>query len=299
MRRLACAIPGLLCLFTLYTVPTREVSAQAGGAALRVGMPQTFFHDLPPVLIKFATEPFSVVLRDTTGLGGELVIAGDAFVTARELCDGKLQLGVFHSFEFGWVQQKHPELRPLMVAINSQRAVSAHVLVRQDSSYASFADLKGKEISLPKRTREHCRVYIQRQCHVDGGCATKEFFSHIEPSANVETGLDDLCKDKFAAAVVDSLGLEFYKSLKPGCFARLKVLAEAEFPPAVIAYRPGGLDEATIDRLRDGMCGAHKTELGREMMKLWKITSFDPVPANYAEAVAECIKLYPPPAASR
>src|SRR5579859_6652689 len=192
MRRLPCAALGLLlCLVALPLAPTREVSAQSGDAALRVGMPQTFFHDLPGILIKFATEPFSTVLRETTGMGGELVISGDALATARELSDGKLQLGVFHSFEFGWVQEKHPELRPLMVAINSQRAVSAHVLVRGDSSYTAFADLKGKEISVPKRTREHCRVYIQRQCQVDGGCGTREFFSHIEPSSNVETGLDE------------------------------------------------------------------------------------------------------------
>ena len=299
MRRTLCAVTALLtCLLAILTIPTREVSAQAGSAgasAVRVGMPATFFHDLPPILVSFATEPFRTVLRETTGLKGELVISGDAFATADALSANKLQLGVFHSFEYGWVREKHPELKPLMVAINAQRAVSAHVLVRKDSTLTSFADLKGKEFSLPKRTREPCRLYIEHHCKADGACGSKEFFSHVVASANVETALDDLCRGTVEAAVVDSLGLEFYKDLKPGCFARLKVLAEAEFPPAVIAYRPGALDGATIDQLCQGMCAAHKTELGREMMKLWKITSFDPVPANYDEAVAACIKTYPSP----
>ncbi len=296
MRRTLCALISFcVCMLAMLAVPTREVSAQADGLALNVGMPATFFHDVPPVLIKFATEPFSTVLRETTGISGELVVSPDAFATARDLCTNKLQLGVFHSFEFGWVQQKHPELRPLMVAINSQRAVSAHVMVRKDDSITSFAGLRGKDFSLPKRTREPCRLYLQHRCKLEGGCGSNEFFSHVVPSANVETALDELCKGKFAAVVVDSIGLEFYKSLKPGCFARLKVLAEAEFPPAVIAYRPGGLDEAIIGQLRQGMCEAHKTELGREMMKMWKITSFDPVPADYTTSVAACIKTYPCP----
>lgn len=284
-----------VCMLAMLAVPTREVSAQPDEPAVRVGMPATFFHDLPPLLVKFATEPFRTVLRETTGTGGELVVCADAFAAARDVCANKLQLGVFHSFEFGWAQQKYPELRPLMIAFNSQRSVSAHVLVLKESTITSFAELKGKEFCVPKLTREPCRLYIRHCCKLDGGCDSKEFFRHIDYTANVETALDELCKGKYAAAVVDSIGLEFYKSLKPGCFARLKVLAEAEFPPAVIAYRPGGLDEETIGQLRQGMCAAHKTELGREMMKLWKITSFDPVPADYAEAVAACIKTYPCP----
>ncbi len=295
MQRTLCAVTALCLCLAVLAAPVPKTAAEPGELALRVGMPATFFHDVPTVFVKFATEPFSTVLRETTGVNGELVVSADAFAAARDLSANKLQLAVFHSFEFGWVQQKHPELRPLMVAINSQRAVSAHVLVRKDSSFTSFADLKGKELSLPKRTREPCRLFIRHQCHIDGGCCSKDFFSRVDATANVETALDELCKGKFAAAVVDSIGLEFYKSLKPGCFARLKVLAETEFPPAVIAYRPGGLDEATIGQLRQGMGGAHKTELGREMMKLWKITSFDPVPADYAAAVAACIKLYPCP----
>jgi hypothetical protein len=33
------------------------------------------------------------------------------------------------------------------------------------------------------------------------------------------------------------------------------------------------------------------------MMKMWKITSFEPVPATYGQALADCIKSYPAPEA--
>jgi ABC-type phosphate/phosphonate transport system substrate-binding protein len=98
------------------------------------------------------------------------------------------------------------------------------------------------------------------------------------------------------AVAVDSIGLEFYKDLKPGCFAKLRVLAESdEFPPAVIAYWQGGLDTRTLGLLRDCLLNAHATPLGAELMRMWEITSFEPVPVDYSAAVAACIKQYPCP----
>ncbi len=297
MRFAPCALPGLLvALLGLIAAPPRD--ARAGAATVRIGMVQTFFHDVPRPLIQLATEPLGALMRETTGLTGALVVGSDAFTVAQQLQDGKLQLGVFHSFEYAWVRAKYPELRPLMVAINSQRSVQAFVLVRKDCEAASFADLKGKDFAIPKRTREHCRLYLERYCHDDGACASKQFFGRIVTPLNVETALDQLCRGAFTAAIVDSIGLEFYKELKPGCFARLKVLARSEaFPPPVIAYRQGGIDETMLGQVRDGLQSAHKTDLGREMMKMWKITSFDPVPETYAASLAECLRAYPGPEA--
>ncbi len=295
MQRTLCAVFGILIgLAAALAVPSRNV--QAGGAAVRVGLPRTFFNDVPPILVQIATEPFSAIIRDTTGVGGELVVVNDAFTVGQQLADHTLQLAVLHSFEFGWVQQKHPQLRPLMVAVNSQGSVSAYVLVRKDSELTLFAELKGKEFSLPKRTREHTRLYLEHQCHDDGSCGSRDFFGHVVGSANVETALDDLCQGKVQAAVVDAIGLEFYKDLKPGCFARLRVLAESgAFPPPVVVYYAGGVGDDVITRIQDGLRNAHKTEMGREMMKMWKLTSFEPVPENYAQAVAACLKTYPGP----
>jgi ABC-type phosphate/phosphonate transport system substrate-binding protein len=279
--------------------PTPEAPAGGDsprGDSLRFGMVRTFFNDVPPPLYRFVTDPFSTIMRETTGLCGELIVGGDAFAVARQLCEGKFQLAVFHGHEFAWVQQKHPELQPLMVAVNTQRSVRAYVLALKDGPVQSFADLKGKEFAVPRRTREHCRVYLARECKDDGHCAPKEFFGRVVCPANVETALDELCLEKVDAVLVDSIGLEFYKDLKPGCFDRLRVVAESDiFPAPVIAYRQGGLDDATLAKLRDGLRSAHKTEMGRDMMKMWCITSFDPVPSDYAEALATSLKRYPCP----
>ena len=96
------------------------------------------------------------------------------------------------------------------------------------------------------------------------------------------------------AAVVDNSALDHYKDIKPGCFARLRVVEESEaFPPGVIAYREGGLDEATRNRLRTGLMNASKSVRGREAMALFGVTDFEAVPADFGERLASIRKAYP------
>ena len=263
---------------------------------VRIGMVQTFFTDVPRPLVQLVTEPFGAVMKEVTGIHGELTPGGDVYTVAKKIDAGELQMGVFHGFEFAWAQHKYPDLKPLMIAVNTQREVRAFVLVRKDNDAASLADLKGKDLSLPKRSKEHCRLFIERHTGETGACDVNSFFGRVVGSANVETGMDQLCQGKVHAIVVDTIGLEFYKDLKPGCFARLKVLKQSEpFPAAVIAYREGAVDDAALAKFRSGLANAHKTELGREIMKMWKVSAFEPVPADFAQSLAEVLRTYPPP----
>jgi ABC-type phosphate/phosphonate transport system substrate-binding protein len=268
----------------------------ANPAPIRIGMVQTFFNDVPKILVDMATEPFSVVMREATGLNGELVVAKDAYDMAKQIADGTMSLGVFHSFEFAWAQQKYPELKPLMVAVNRRHQVQAYLLTRKDSNIASFADLKGKGLSLPLRSKEHCRLYVKQRTYDAGQCAPCEFFQDLVASSNVETALDELCQGKIPAAVVDSLGLDFYRELKPGCFAHLKIVQESElFPPPVIAYKGGVAEDEVLRRVREGLLNANALPVGREMMKMWKVHAFEMTPDNYTEHLASILKAYPTP----
>ncbi len=258
---------------------------------IRIGMVRSFFTDVPKVFVDLVTEPFGAVMKHATQLDGKLVIGGDAFDVAKQIDDKQLQLGVFHSFEFAWVQRKHADLVPLMVAVSKSSELRALVLVKKDNNLATLADLKGKDIAVPKRTKEHCRLFLDKAC---GAVAPKVFFGNLVASANVETAFDDLCAGKVQAALLDTLAIDFYKDLKPGLFAKLKVLAQSEpFPPAVIAYKRGTLDEATLTKFRTGLQNAHTSDIGREMMGMWKIRAFEGVPADYTRSLAEVLKAYP------
>jgi ABC-type phosphate/phosphonate transport system substrate-binding protein len=293
MRSTIRLLPKLL-LLALASLPSALV---AGDDPLRIGIPDTFYHDMSPALIRQVTDPFADVLRETTGLKGEPVTGGTPMAVAAKLHDGKLQMAVLHAFEFAWARAKYADLEPMMLAARTTKDYRACVLVRKEGGPASFADLKGKELAVPKRTKEGCRRFIAELCKANGVRQPSEYFSQIVHPTDLETGLDNLARGKYPAVLVDSGGQDFYKDLKPGVFARFKVLVQSEpFAPLVVVYYKGALPDATLTRIRNGLRAAAKTETGRDMMKTWHIGSFDAVPADFAQTVAATLKRYPPPA---
>ena len=71
------------------------------------------------------------------------------------------------------------------------------------------------------------------------------------------------------------------------------------FPTAVIAYKPGCVDEPTLAKFRDGLMGASQSIMGRQMLTLWKLTAFEAIPDDYESTLIEIVKTYPPPAFSK
>jgi ABC-type phosphate/phosphonate transport system substrate-binding protein len=262
---------------------------------VKIGMAASLFRDVPASMVSVLTPPFLSLMRDQTGLEGDVITAGDAFDVGRRLSDKEFQLGVFHGYEFAWAQQKYPELRPLCIAINRHRTVRALLVVRNDSTALSLADLKGKTLSMPRRSREHCLLFLERDCQALDALP-KDFFGKIVNHPNIEDALDDVLRDKVQAVVVDSISLETYEQLKSGCFARLKVLKQSEaFPGGVVAYCQGALDQATLTKFRDGMINANQTSRGRDLMAMWKMTAFEGVPADFQQTLDAILKAYPAP----
>jgi len=261
---------------------------------VRIGMVNTLFHDIPPPLIEFLGGPFKTLVKEFTGLDSQLKVGGDGYDIAKKLEDKNLDLAVLHGFEFGWAQRKYPDLRPLTIAVSKYRQVNAFLVVRADSEIKTFSDLKGKDIGFPRKSKEHCRLYLERSCANCGQCYTKGFFNQIIASANADDALDDVLRGRLQGVITDNMSLEEYEQFKPGCYARLKVIKQSEpFPPAVVVYREGALSADTLKRFRDGMIGANQTPRGRDMMSMFKMTAFEPVPDNYGQMIAEILRHYP------
>jgi ABC-type phosphate/phosphonate transport system substrate-binding protein len=270
---------------------------EGGNARLvRIGLIGTLFRDTPAPVVQALMEPFGNLMESQTGVPGQLIAGGDAESLGRQLNEEHLQLAVFHGIEYAWAQQKYHELRPLVLAINQQRILHAHLLVRADSAVADLAGLKGKTLALPRRTREHCRVFLDRCCQ-DLEMEPRRFFGKITTPPDLEEALNEVVRGNVQAALVDGVALACYQDEKPGCFARLKTLKKSEpFPPAVVAYHAGTLDEATLTRFRDGMLNAHRNSRGRQLLTVWNLTSFERVPSDFATLVTAVAKAYPPPA---
>jgi ABC-type phosphate/phosphonate transport system substrate-binding protein len=262
---------------------------------VRVGLVNTLFREDTEKQIQSVSGPFKSLMEEQAGVVAEVFVSGDAEGLASQLKEGKVHLGAFNGFEFAWARQKNADLKPLMVAVNQQPFVRAVLVVRQEDKVPDPTALKGKVLALPQLAREHSRIFVERNC-VGDGLAVDKWFSKVAGPRTAQDALDDLAENYAQAAVVDDVDLEAFRKTYPKTAAKLRVLKESEkLPAAVIAYQAGGVNEDALKKLRDGMIGAKKTERGRKLLDLCRISGFEAVPADYDQQLADSLKAYPPP----
>jgi ABC-type phosphate/phosphonate transport system substrate-binding protein len=269
-------------------------SAPAGEPTVyKVGIPKSAFRDLPPGLVSFAGEPFKALMKSQTGLDGEVALGSDAMRIAKELDDGKLQLGVFFGHEFAWAKEKYPALEPLVCTVPRPREVQALLIVRWDCKATSLADLKGAKLVVAKNGRDHARLFLERQkaehLPYGGSCST-------EKADTVHDALYKIIESDADVTVADGASWSYFQKLYPGPSQNLKVLARSEvFPPTVVAYKKGAIDDAVVAKIRDGLLTAHESSKGEKLMNLIKLDRFEEVPVGYDDMLQKCRKLYPAP----
>jgi len=271
-------------------------AAAADGSVVRIGLIRSLFRDTSEPLMQIIMRPFKALMEAQTGMQGQLVAAGEANDLAQRLKSGDCQLGIFHGFEFAWARQLVPELKPLLIAVPKQQPyLRAYLVVAAEGPVQQVADLKGQVVALPYMSREHCRLFLERRC-VPAGSSPAKFFSRITIPRDAADAIDDVLAGTTAAAVIDEGDLESYRSQYPEYFAKAKILLQSEsFPCAVIAYYPGKLSQALLDRFREGMLSAKDSRQGRQVMQLCRISSFEEIPDDFDKMLADIAKAYPPP----
>jgi ABC-type phosphate/phosphonate transport system substrate-binding protein len=261
---------------------------------LRIGLIGTLFRDTSEPLIQVMMRPFKSLLEAQAGVTGHLVASGDADKLGRQLKDDEVQLGVFHGFEFAWARLKDPKLKPLLIVVNQHRFLRAHLVVRRESKVEGTDSLKGQVVALARRSREHCRLYLERRC-VPPGSTPQQFFARVTAPLDAEDALDDLVDGSVEAVVVDASELEGYQKRKPNRSSRVKTLHQSEpFPCGVIAYYPGSVSESLLQRVREGMIAAKNTRRGQQLLEMCRITAFEAVPDDYEQMLSDIVKAYPP-----
>lgn len=287
----------IVCLLVLNRTPGQQ---QGQSDELRIGtsgdLTKAFNRSAKEE--KVALETLRGFIQSETGFRNDILPQDGYVELARKLADKQLDLGVLQGHEFAWACAKQPQLRPLAVAVNVYIWRYAHVLVRQDNRAQTLADLQGQSLALPQVPQRHLHLFVERQT-LALGKRPMAFFSSITEPDNLEDALDDVVDGVVQAAVVDRVGLESYQRRKPGRFRQLRELVRSEaFPPAVVAYREGGLAQRTLDRVRDGLLQAHHKDKGQRLLTLFKVTGFEPVPPNFAQVLEATRKVYPAPPAS-
>jgi ABC-type phosphate/phosphonate transport system substrate-binding protein len=279
----------------LATIPTAESRGERPAKApLHIGSSGTLAggksgHE------ESANESLRAFIKEETGMDNDITRQKGWRDLADRMDKGQYQIGVFQGFEFAWAQEKHPDLKPLALAVNVYQYPTAYVVVKHENKATNFGGLPGQSISVPATAQGFLRLFIDRQSEANGK-KSDAFFSKINTADTAEDALDDVVDGIVQAAVADRASLEAYRRRKPNRFNQLKEVAHSDpFPPTVIAYRDKSLDASTLNRFRQGLLGASQKERGKLMLTMFRLTGFDPVPANFDKVLAATRKAYPPP----
>lgn len=287
-------------VLTFSTVTTLLAIASTGAAQqakpLQIGIAKTFLVDQPKGIVDVAEDDFKTVLKKTTGLDGELVSKFGGAEVAEKLNAKQIDFGIFHAHEFAAIQSKYSDFRPLLIAKNKHAIERAYVIVHKNSVAKSIADLRGKKLDMATGTNEPCRVFLEKETGSKDRKGLDSFFASIAKSSSPKESLDEVARQKADASIIFTSNLEFYKEVRGPVFEKnLRVLQEsADFPPAVVVYKEGGVDAKTLGQFRDGLLKAHTIPDGQDMMKSWNIESFVVIPKDFPKKLADVLKAYPP-----
>jgi len=262
---------------------------------VRVGIVESLFRGIPQKTVDASAEPFQALMEKETGRKGKMIRISDALELAQKVSRDELELGVFYGYEYAWEKQKYPKLRPLAIAVNQEHRLYAYIIVRKDKGIRDVADLKGKSLAIADHTKEYCYLFLDRLL-AKSGKDRKSYVAKTTHPANVEDALDDVVDAEVKAALVDGVGWDRYRERKPGRAAALKVLKQSPpFPPTVVAFHDGALDEATQRNFRSALLKAPDTADGRQVLTMWKLTGFERVPKDFEQQLEDILKVYPPP----
>jgi ABC-type phosphate/phosphonate transport system substrate-binding protein len=271
-----------------------SVSAHNKVETLRVGTSGSLFSDKAKNKDKAALESLQSFIKTETGLNNEILKAGNWEQLAKEMTDGKVELGVFQGYEYAWVQAKDPTIKPLALAVNGDRYPSVYIVAKKDSPIKDFAGLGGQTLALANNSPGDVRFYIEREA-LAAGKPSSAFFSKITSPDDPLDALDEVVDGGAQATAVERTALEVYKKQKPGRFKQLKEVAHsAPLPPVVITYQEKALDAAMLLKFRMGLMNANKTDRGQTMLNSFGLTAFEAVPADFDKVLASTRKTYPP-----
>jgi ABC-type phosphate/phosphonate transport system substrate-binding protein len=273
-------------------VPSAAVAAEPADG-LQIGMVQGMFRDVQPAMVQALSRPLRDLIRKQTGLTGAVEIVPDAGILADRMKAGRYHLGVYHGVEFAWAREQNPDLVPLVVTVPPGRKLNACVVVNADCKAKNLADLGPCCITVPRGTKAHCLLYLDRQ---RAGLPEAVAVPKAKPPVTPEHALDAVLSGESPAALVDIAALVGYQNLQPGAAQQLRVLCQSEnFPQTVVAYSRGAVDDDTLARVRKLLTEAHTTAAGKPLMMLWNLKGFEDVPGDYDVQLKKIFKAYPPP----
>lgn len=292
MRKLGAAA-GLLLGGWMFVVLTGVAGGtQPGISVLRIGVVASLMGGEGAKALGVA-KPLGDMLGGGAGVRVDFSIVPDANEMAKLLREGQLHLGVMQGIEYAWSRESAPELEPLVLAFNQAIRLKSQILVRADSPIKTFGDLKGQKLTLPRKSPNHCALFLQKNLLT---CGCESGFCQFEEARNTDESLDLVVDGHAAAVVIDGAAFEGFRERKPGRAKRLRVLDDSpSFPTAAIVHKPGVLQPGETQRLRENLLTVHERPLGKQLLMFWKLSQFVNASPEYHLVVKDILKDFPKP----
>jgi ABC-type phosphate/phosphonate transport system substrate-binding protein len=267
-------------------------AAPAAPNKIKVGIMDGMFRGVPEGLVQAGGQQFGGLFKTITGLPGEVESEKGHLALAKKITNNQTHLGVFHGFEWAWIQKQNPDLAPLAITVPSQLPQAA-ILVNAKAAFNKPEDLKGESLEIPFNMKAHGFVYAEKLAKDAGAVAFK-----INPTddQSMDELIDDLNKNRVKSVLVDAGAFSAWQKNNPGKAPKVKVLCQSiPMPQTVVVYNKKHLPENIVKQLQEGLLGADKNPQGKAFLFLWNLRGFELPNAGFDKLVGEALVAFPAP----
>ena len=293
MLRVSAFLSVTFVAIVLGLAPRADAQPAAAPETIKVGIMGGMFKGVPEPLIKAGGPQFSGLFKAITGLPGDVEVEETHLDLAKKLNQGKAQLGVFHGFEWAWVQKANPSLTPLVITIPAHLPQLC-IVVNDKNNAPGARGLNGASVESPFNMKSHGFLYIEK---LKSECPAGSFKISTPDDLGPDEALDEVGRGKATAALVDMSSLAAYQGNNPGKAGKLKVLCKSDpFPQTVLVYNKATMPKATIEKLKAGLLKANMNPQGRAFLFMWNLRGFEEATPAFEDLVAKSVKAFPAPA---
>jgi phosphonate transport system substrate-binding protein len=220
-----------------------------------------------------------VAMRLGRVAGGSTFAEG---ISLDELRDGSVDVAFLCGLPYVRLSRDDPTLlAPLAAPVlaepryEGQPIYFSDVIVRRDSPFESFADLRGR--SWAHSREDSFSGCLLARYHLREMMETAAFFGSVTYSGSNQKSIRAVVDGEVEAAAIDSHVLAVERRNQPELDKQVRVIAvlgPSPIPPVVASTRLGSPLQA---RLREAICGLHQDPIGRQVLGDGVIQRYTPI----------------------
>lgn len=220
-----------------------------------------------------------VAMRLGEALGGSAFIEGTSL---DQLLDGPIDVAFLCGLPYVRLYRgQPPPLSPLAAPVlaearyGGQPIYFSDVIVRRDSPYHEFADLRGR--SWAHSREDSFSGCLLARYHLRQMGETEAFFGSVRYSGRHQESIRAVVEGEVDASAIDShvLGVQRRRDRQLDTTLRvIAVLGPSPIPPLVVSAR---VPPEIAARLRNALCSLHADPISREVLREGMIQRFAPI----------------------